>query len=302
MYDIAREHLRTVRDLHRFAVSRFNTAELFYGHGTTEAWDEAAYLILATLKLPIDRLEPVFDAHLLPEEIAQVLDIIQERVVTRKPAAYLTKEAYLGEFKFYVDERVIVPRSFIAEILFNDGLEPYVEHPELIHRALDMCTGSGCLAILMAQAFPDAAIDAVDLSPDALDVAELNITDYSLGDRIDLLDSDLFEAIADETYDLIISNPPYVDAPSVEELPPEYLHEPELALGSGEDGLDLTRRILAEATKHLNPHGVLVVEIGHNREVLEADYPTLPFVWLSTESGDGFVFLLTREMLVEAGL
>ncbi|MGL4997049.1 MAG: 50S ribosomal protein L3 N(5)-glutamine methyltransferase, partial [Deefgea sp.] len=226
MYDIAREHLRTVRDLHRFAVSRFNTAELFYGHGTTEAWDEAAYLILATLKLPIDRLEPVFDAHLLPEEIAQVLDIIQERVVTRKPAAYLTKEAYLGEFKFYVDERVIVPRSFIAEILFNDGLEPYVEHPELVTRALDMCTGSGCLAILMAHAFPDAAIDAVDLSPDALDVAELNITEYSLGDRIDLMDSDLFEAIPDETYDLIISNPPYVDAHSVEELPPEYLHEP----------------------------------------------------------------------------
>jgi ribosomal protein L3 glutamine methyltransferase len=165
-----------------------------------------------------------------------------------------------------------------------------------------MCTGSGCLAILMAQAFPDAAIDAIDLSPDALDVAELNITDYNLGDRIDLMDSDLFDAISDETYDLIISNPPYVDAHSVEELPPEYLHEPVMALGSGEDGLDLTRRILSEATQHLNPHGVLVVEIGHNREVLEADYPTLPFVWLSTESGDGFVFLLTREMLVEAGL
>ena len=301
MYDIAREHLRTVRDLQRFAVSRFNTAELFYGHGTTEAWDEAAYLILATLKLPLDRLEPVFDAHLLPEEIAQVLDIIQERIVTRKPAAYLTKEAYLGEFKFYVDERVIVPRSFIAEILFHEGLEPYVEHPELVHRALDMCTGSGCLAIIMAHAFPDAAIDAIDFSPDALDVAELNIIDYSLGDRIDLMDSDLFTAIADETYDLIISNPPYVDAHSVTELPPEYLHEPEMALGSGVDGLDITHRILAEATKHLNPLGVLVVEIGHNRDELEAQYPTLPFVWLSTESGDGFVFLLTREMLVEAG-
>ncbi|WP_297571733.1 50S ribosomal protein L3 N(5)-glutamine methyltransferase [uncultured Deefgea sp.] len=302
MYDIAREHLRTVRDLHRFAVSRFNTAELFYGHGTTEAWDEAAYLILATLKLPIDRLEPVFDAHLLPEEIAQVLDVIQERVVTRKPAAYLTKEAYLGDFKFYVDERVIVPRSFIAEILFNDGLEPYVEHPELIHRALDMCTGSACLAILMSHAFPDAAIDAIDLSPDALDVAEINILEYGLGDRIDLLDSNLFAAIPDECYDLIISNPPYVDAHSVTELPPEYLHEPEMALGSGEDGLDITREILAQATKHLNPRGVLVVEIGHNRDELEAQFPTLPFVWLSTESGDGFVFLLTREMLVEAGL
>ena len=302
MYDIAREHLTTVRDLHRFAVSRFNTAELFYGHGTCDAWDEAAYLILATLKLPIESLEPVYDAHLLPEEIAQVLDVIQERVVTRKPAAYLTKEAYLGDFKFYVDERVIVPRSFIAEILFNDGLEPYVEHPELVHRALDLCTGSGCLAILMAQAFPDAAIDAIDLSSDALDVAEINVLEYGLGERIDLLDSNLFAAIPDEKYDLIISNPPYVDAHSVEELPPEYLHEPEMALGSGEDGLDITREILASATKHLNPMGVLVVEIGHNRDELEAQYPTLPFVWLTTESGDGFVFLLTREMLVEAGL
>ncbi|WP_348944189.1 50S ribosomal protein L3 N(5)-glutamine methyltransferase [Chitinibacter sp. FCG-7] len=302
MYETAREYLTTVRDLHRFAVSRFNAAELFYGHGTSEAWDEAAYLILSTLKLPIDRLEPVFDARLLPEEVELVLNILQERVVTRKPASYLTKEAYLGDFKFYVDERVIVPRSFIAEILLNEGLEPWLEYPELIHNALDLCTGSGCLAILMAHAFPDAAIDAVDLSPDALDVAEINVLDYNLGDRIDLLDSDLFSAVEEIKYDLIISNPPYVDAHSVEELPPEYLHEPEMALGSGEDGLDITRRILSEATQHLNPHGILVVEIGHNRDVLEEQYPTLPFVWLPTESGDGFVFLLTREMLIEAGL
>lgn len=302
MYETAREYLTTVRDLHRFAVSRFNAAELFYGHGTSEAWDEAAYLILATLKLPIDRLEPVFDARLLPEEVELVLNVLQERVVTRKPASYLTKEAYLGDFKFYVDERVIVPRSFIAEILFNDGLDPWIEHPELIHNALDLCTGSGCLAILMAHAFPDAAIDAVDLSPDALDVAEINVLDYSLGDRIDLLDSDLFEAVQDMKYDLIISNPPYVDAHSVEELPPEYLHEPVMALGSGEDGLDITRQILAQASSHLNPHGVLVVEIGHNRDVLEEQFPSVPFVWLPTESGDGFVFLLTREMLLEAGL
>ncbi|WP_273428583.1 50S ribosomal protein L3 N(5)-glutamine methyltransferase [Chitinibacter tainanensis] len=302
MYDTAREYLTTIRDLHRFAVSRFNAAELFYGHGTSEAWDEAAYLILATLKLPIDRLEPVFDARLLPEEVELVLNVLQERVVTRKPAAYLTKEAYLGDFKFYVDERVIVPRSFIAEILLNGGLEPWIEYPELVHNALDLCTGSGCLAILMAHAFPDAAIDAVDLSADALDVAEINVLDYGLGDRVDLLDSDLFDAVQDMSYDLIISNPPYVDAHSVEELPPEYLHEPEMALGSGEDGLDITRRILAEASARLNPQGVLVVEIGHNREVLEEQFPTLPFIWLPTESGDGFVFLLTREMLVEAGL
>ncbi|AMC33222.1 50S ribosomal protein L3 N(5)-glutamine methyltransferase [Janthinobacterium sp. B9-8] len=302
MFDHASQHLSTLRDLHRFAVSRFNAAELFYGHGTDNAWDEAAYLILATLKLPLDRLEPMYDAKLLPEELTQVLAVLKERVETRKPAAYLTKEAWLGEYKFYVDERTIVPRSFIAEIIREGGLTPWIEYPELIHRAMDLCTGSGCLAIVMADAFPDAAIDALDLSPDALDVAEINVLEYSLGERIDLMDSDLFSAVEGELYDLIISNPPYVDAHSVEELPPEYLHEPEMALGSGEDGLDITRRILEEATRFLNPLGVLVVEIGHNRDELEASFPELPFVWLETESGDGFVFLLTREMLVEAGM
>jgi ribosomal protein L3 glutamine methyltransferase len=302
MFDHASQHLSTLRDLHRFAVSRFNAAELFYGHGTDNAWDEAAYLILATLKLPLDRLEPMYDAKLLPEELTQVLAVLKERVETRKPAAYLTKEAWLGEYKFYVDERTIVPRSFIAEIIREGGLTPWIEYPELIHRAMDLCTGSGCLAIVMADAFPDAAIDALDLSPDALDVAEINVLEYSLGERIDLMDSDLFSAVEGELYDLIISNPPYVDAHSVEELPPEYLHEPEMALGSGEDGLDITRRILEEATRFLNPLGVLVVEIGHNRDELEASFPELPFVWLDTESGDGFVFLLTREMLVEAGM
>jgi ribosomal protein L3 glutamine methyltransferase len=302
MFDHASQHLSTLRDLHRFAVSRFNAAELFYGHGTDNAWDEAAYLILATLKLPLDRLEPMYDAKLLPEELTQVLAVLKERVETRKPAAYLTKEAWLGEYKFFVDERTIVPRSFIAEIIREGGLTPWIEYPELIHRAMDLCTGSGCLAIVMADAFPDAAIDALDLSPDALDVAEINVLEYSLGERIDLMDSDLFSAVEGELYDLIISNPPYVDAHSVEELPPEYLHEPEMALGSGEDGLDITRRILEEATRFLNPLGVLVVEIGHNRDELEASFPELPFVWLDTESGDGFVFLLTREMLVEAGM
>lgn len=301
MFDQARTTLTTIRDLHRFAVSRFRAAELFYGHGTDNAWDEAAYLILATLKLPLDRLEAVYDAKLLPGELEQVLAVLQARVETRKPAAYLTREAFLGEYRFYVDERVIVPRSFIAEILNKGGLDPWIEHPELVHRALDLCTGSGCLAILLAEHFPDAQVDAVDLSPDALDVAELNVVDYHLGERIDLLDGDLFGPLEGEMYDLIISNPPYVDAHSMDELPDEYRHEPEMALGSGEDGLDITRRILAEASAHLNPFGVLVVEIGHNRDELEANFPELPFVWLDTESGDGFVFLLTREMLLEAG-
>ncbi|MBE9610258.1 50S ribosomal protein L3 N(5)-glutamine methyltransferase [Chitinilyticum piscinae] len=301
MFDQARTTLTTIRDLHRFAVSRFQAAELFYGHGTDNAWDEAAYLILATLKLPLDRLEAVYDAKLLPGELDQVLTTLQTRAETRKPAAYLTNEAFLGEYRFYVDERTIVPRSFIAEIMAAGGLDPWIEHPELIHRALDLCTGSGCLAILLADYFPDAQIDAVDLSPDALDVAEINVADYHFGERIDLLDGDLFEPLEGEKYDLIISNPPYVDAHSMDELPDEYRHEPEMALGSGEDGLDITRRIIESATTYLNPLGVLVVEIGHNRDVLEAHYPELPFVWLDTESGDGFVFLLTREMLEEAG-
>lgn len=301
MFDQARTTLSTIRDLHRFAVTRFQVAELFYGHGTDNAWDEAAYLILATLKLPLDRLEAVYDARLLPGELEQVLHVLQTRVETRKPAAYLTNEAFLGDYRFYVDERTIVPRSFIAEILNNGGLDAWIEYPELVHRALDLCTGSGCLAILLAEHFPDAQVDAVDLSPDALDVAEINVIDYHLGERIDLLDGDLFGPLEGEMYDLIISNPPYVDAHSMDELPDEYRHEPEMALGSGEDGLDITRRILAEARTHLNPHGVLVVEIGHNRDELEAHFPDLPFVWLDTESGDGFVFLLTREMLEEAG-
>ncbi|GAA5787328.1 50S ribosomal protein L3 glutamine methyltransferase [Chitiniphilus shinanonensis] len=302
MYDLARTRLTTVRDCLRFAVSRFNAAGLSFGHGTDNAFDEAAYLVLATLQLPLDQLEPYLDAVLLPQELDTVVSAIQRRAEERVPVAYITREAFLGDYRFYVDERVIVPRSFIAELLRDDALLPWIEEPELVHRALDLCTGSGCLAILLADAFPDAEIDAVDLSSDALDVAELNVADYNLGERIDLVDGDLFEPLAGETYDLIISNPPYVDAHSVEELPQEYLHEPELALGSGEDGLDVTRRILAQASQFLNPLGVLVVEIGHNRDALEAAYPQLPFVWLDTSAGDGFVFLLTREMLVEAGL
>ncbi|MBM3116108.1 50S ribosomal protein L3 N(5)-glutamine methyltransferase [Jeongeupia naejangsanensis] len=302
MYEAARQHLSTVRDCLRFAVSRFNEAGLFYGHGTDNAFDEAVYLLLATLKLPLDKLEPFLEARLLPSEVDKLVEVIRKRADEHIPTAYLTKEAWLGEYKFYVDERTIVPRSFIAELLFNEALEPWIEHAELVHRALDLCTGSGCLAILLADAFPDAQVDAVDLSPDALDVAEINVADYHLGDRIDLLDGDLFEPVTGEVYDLIISNPPYVDAPSMDELPEEYRHEPDMALGSGEDGLDITRKLIDNASAFLNPRGVLVVEIGHNRDVLEAAYPQLPFVWLDTASGDGFVFLLTREMLADAGL
>jgi len=291
------ESLITVRDWLRFAVSRFNEARLFFGHGSDNAFDEAAYLILHTLHLPLDRLEPFLDASLTHGESEEVQAVIERRVRERIPAAYLTHEAWLGAHRFYVDERVIVPRSFIAELL-PEQLAPWVENPDEVTRALDLCTGSGCLAILAALAFPNAEVDAVDVSKDALDVAAKNVAEYGLADRVDLIESDLFAALDGRTYDLILSNPPYVNAESVATLPPEYQAEPALALGSGEDGLDATRQILAAAKTHLNPGGLLVVEIGHNRDALEAAYPALPFTWLDTEGGDQFVFMLRREDLV----
>jgi ribosomal protein L3 glutamine methyltransferase len=290
------ESLITVRDWLRFAVSRFNEAGLFFGHGSDNAFDEAAYLILHTLHLPLDRLEPFLDASLTHGESEQVQAVIERRVRDRIPAAYLTHEAWLGEHRFYVDERVIVPRSFIAELL-AEQLAPWLDAPDEVTRALDLCTGSGCLAVLAALAFPNAEVDAVDLSQDALEVAAKNVADYGLMDRIELIESDLFAALAGRSYDVILSNPPYVNAESVSTLPPEYQAEPALALGSGEDGLDATRQILSAARAHLNPGGLLVVEIGHNRDALEAAYPALPFTWLDTASGDQFVFMLRREDL-----
>ena len=290
------ESLITVRDWLRFAVSRFNEAQLSFGHGSDNAFDEAAYLILHTLHLPLDRLEPFLDASLTHGEAEEVQAVIERRVKERLPAAYLTHEAWLGAHRFYVDERVIVPRSHIAELL-HEQLVPWLDDPEAVGSALDLCTGSGCLAILAALAFPNAEVDAVDLSKDALDVAAKNVADYALQERIELVESDLFAALDGRSYDLILSNPPYVNAESVAALPPEYQAEPALALGSGEDGLDATRLILAQAKTHLNPGGLLLVEIGHNRDALEAAYPTLPFTWLETASGDQFVFMLRREDL-----
>ena len=299
MLDEAQNQLFTLRDLMRFAVSRFNEANLFFGHGTDNAWDEAAYLLLHTLHLPLDRLDPFMEARLTATERAAVLDTIRRRIDERVPASYLTREAWLGERRFYVDQRVIVPRSHIAELL-EDQLSPWIEDPWAVRRALDLCTGSGCLAILAAIAFPEAQVDAIDLSPDALQVARRNVTDYGLESRVHLIESDAFTAIDSQRYDLIISNPPYVNAESMAELPDEYRREPELALASGEDGLDFTRIILSKAADHLNPGGVLVVEIGHNRDALEDAFPETPFVWLDTAAGDDFVFLLRREDLPRA--
>lgn len=296
MSALATNELFTVRDYLRYAVSRFNGAGLFFGHGSDNAWDEAVYLTLHTLNLPLDRLEPFLDARLLPHERERLLDIYRRRCEDRLPAAYLTNEAWLGEQRFYVDERVIVPRSFIAELL-EEQLTPWIDDPWAVENALDLCTGSGCLAILTALAFPNAQVTAVDLSTDALAVAERNVADYHMQDRVELIHSDAFTELQGRRFDLIISNPPYVNAESVAALPPEYLHEPEMALGSGDDGLDFTRIILREAKKHLTEDGILIVEIGHNRDALEAAYPTLPFTWLDTAAGDEYVFMLRADEL-----
>jgi ribosomal protein L3 glutamine methyltransferase len=296
MYREAKTQLQTVRDLLRFAVSRFNDAGLFFGHGSGSAYDEAVYLVLHTLHLPLDQLEPFLDARLTTVELDQVLGIVRRRATEKIPAAYLTNEAWLGDFSFYVDERVIVPRSFIAELL-REQLTPWIEEPDNVHSALDLCTGSGCLAVLLAHAFENAAIDAADISHEALQVAQRNVSDYDLEHRISLVHSDLFAALAGRRYDLIISNPPYVSAQSMAALPEEYRHEPRSALASGEDGLEATRAILLQSADYLTDRGILIVEIGHNRQVLEQAFPRTPFTWLETSAGDEFVFLLRRDQL-----
>ena len=222
----------TVRDLLRYAVTRFNAAELFFGHGSSNALDEAAYLILHTLHLPLDKLDPFLDAHLLPEEITRLLDVIARRSVDRQPAAYITKQAWLGAYHFYVDERVLVPRSFIAELI-PERFSPWVQDPDAVCNILELCTGSGCLAIMLADAFPNAQIDAVDISADALDVARRNVATYHLQERITLIESDLYAAVPAKKYDLIITNPPYVNSSSMALLPDEYRREPHIALAGG---------------------------------------------------------------------
>lgn len=295
MFAEAAGSLRTVRDWLRFAVSRFNEARLAFGHGSATAYDEAAYLILHTLHLPLDRLEPFLDAAVTPDEALALGRLLDRRVKERIPAAYLTREAWLGDFRFYVDERVIVPRSFIAELL-EGGLEPWIADPDALGSAVDLCTGSGCLAILLAHAFPNARVDATELSEDAFAVAQRNVADYGLQDRVRLIRGDLFAGLQGP-FDLIVSNPPYVNTQSMLELPPEYRAEPEMALAAGGDGLDMVRRILAESAARLTPGGVLVVEIGHNRQALEQAFPGLAFTWLETSAGDGLVFLLTAGQL-----
>jgi ribosomal protein L3 glutamine methyltransferase len=286
----------TPRDLLRYAVTRFNAAKLFFGHGSAEAFDEAAYLILHTLKLPLDKLEPFLDARLLPDEVLQVLAVIERRATERVPAAYITNEAWLGSYNFYVDERVIVPRSFIAELI-PQQFSPWVEDPEAVENVLELCTGSGCLAIMMADAFSNAVVDAVDISADALAVAERNIRDYKLEGRVNPIASDLYQNVPFKKYDLIVSNPPYVNSASMGKLPQEYLREPQIALDGGSDGMDLVRKIVAGAADYLTPDGILMVEIGNEREFAEAAFGHLGLTWLTTSAGDDMVFLLTADQL-----
>lgn len=286
----------TIRDLLRYAITRFNGAKLFFGHGSSNAFDEAAYLILHTLKLPLDKLEPFLDAHLLPDETAAVLQVIERRINERVPAAYLTNEAWLGDYRFHVDERVIVPRSFIAELI-PEQFSPWVDAPEAVTDILELCTGSGCLPIMLADAFPSAKIDAVDISADALAVARRNVDDYGLQDRITLIESDLYAKLPQKKYNLIVTNPPYVNAVSMGKLPQEYRREPQIALAGGVDGMDLVRKIVDGAAERLTKRGVLIVEIGNEREFAEAAFPDLELTWLSTSAGDDMVFLLTANQL-----
>jgi len=293
--------LRTLLDE---GVRSFEAAGLSYGHGTTNALDEAAWLLLHSLGWPPHDLNAHLDEPLDAARFDAARALLQRRIRTRKPAAYLLNEAWLGPHRFHVDERVIVPRSFIAEWLVTPA-QPGTKSPwdpacaGETKRILDLCTGSGCLAILAALAFPEAKVDAVDLSADALAVARRNVDDYGLGERVELLRSDLFTALEGRTYDLIVSNPPYVKASSMRTLPREYRREPEMALASGRDGLDHTRVILAQAPRFLDPRGLLVVEIGHNRKAFEKAFPRLRPQWPKTSAGAGFVFAVRREMLGE---
>ena len=297
----ASDELITVRDLLRYAVSRFTAADLTYGHGTSGPLDEAAFLILEGLRLPVDDINPWLDARLTLAEREKLVGLFEARMETRKPAPYLVGKAYIQGIPFRVDERVIIPRSFIAELLLGDQLGPsalgLVPEPDAIGSVLDLCTGSGCLAIIAAMCFPDAEVDAIDLSPDALDVARMNLADHGMDDRIRLLQGDLFAPAGDRRYDLIITNPPYVAAGEVEAFAPEHASEPRMAHIGGEDGLDLVRRIIATAGRHLMPDGGLICEIGTGQAFLEADYPDLPFVWLDTAESEGEVFWLSATAL-----
>ena len=289
----------TPRDWLRHAVSRFTEAKLAFGHGCDDAVDEAAYIVLEALHLPIDSFDPFADAKLTPAERERLAGLIDARVTTRKPAAYLLGRAYIQGLPFFVDESTIVPRSFLGELLNGAlaGEGGLIEDPSAIRSALDLCAGGGSLAILAARVFEAAAIDAVELSPAALAIAKRNVREYGLEERVRLVQGDLFAPVADRRYDLILSNPPYVTSAAVAAFPPEYAAEPRMAHEAGADGLDVVRRILDEVGAHMTPQGWLVCEVGHGRANVEAAYPKLNFLWLDTATSAGEVFAISARDL-----
>ena len=292
------DDLLSVRDFIRYGVSRMREAKVVFGHGTTNAYDEAVFMVLEGLHLPIDQLEPYLVGRLSRAGGEKMVGLINARIATRKPASYLLNRAYIQGIPFYVDERVIVPRSYIGEILCGDDGFVGIEDPWEVTSVLDLCTGSGCLAILAAHLFPNATIDAVDLSKDALAVATRNVADLELTERVHLHHSDLFDALGGKKYDLIITNPPYVDPAEMAVLPPEYRAEPAMALDGGGDGLDIVRRILAQAPDYLTDEGGMLCEIGTGRHILDGEYPEIPLLWLETSDSEGEVFWVTRDELL----
>jgi ribosomal protein L3 glutamine methyltransferase len=292
----AQANLRTLRDVLRYAVSRFNEAQLFFGHGQGDAFEEAAFIVMRTLRLPLERLEFFADAYLTHAEINELLQTIDRRVKKRLPAAYLLNEAWLRGYKFYVDERVIIPRSFIGELL-DEGLAPWVTDRNAVADVLDMCTGSGCLAIMAADVFPNAKVDAADISADALQVARRNVADYQFEQRINLVKSDLFGALGTKRYDIIVCNPPYVTDSAMAKLPPEYSHEPQQALAGGSDGMNFVKTLVRQARGHLKRGGLLIVEVGDGRTAAEKIFGDLPLTWLTTSAGDDMVFMARQEGL-----
>lgn len=292
------KNLYTIRDYLRWAVSRFNEKGLFFGHGTDNAWDEAIALIFHTLYLPYDISPTILDARVTEEESQLLTKIITRRIEERIPVPYLTQTAWFGGLSFYVDARVLIPRSPLAELIENK-LQPWVDM-QAVHSILDLCTGSGCIAILLAKTFPECAVDASDISKDALAVAKINVVRHEVSDQVILHQSNLFEALPQKKYDLIISNPPYVNLQEMAELPPEFKHEPAEGLESGVTGLDSVLQILQSAHSYLNPHGTLIVEVGNSEVALQELLPMVPFTWLEFERGGGGVFLLTAEQIKEA--
>jgi ribosomal protein L3 glutamine methyltransferase len=291
------KELLTVRDWVRFYVSEMRRGQVFFGHGSSNAFDEAIYMVQSALSLPIGDVGPFWDARVTIQEANRLTRFITQRVADRKPASYITGEAWLQGHAFKVDERVIIPRSFIAELL-ADQLTPWVNAPEMPFEILDMCTGSGCLAILAAYVFENAQVDAVDLSTEALSVARENIQLHEMKRRVHAIESDLFSNLNGKQYDFILTNPPYVNEASMKKLPPEYLHEPRMALAGGDSGMDLIQDILEQAPKHLKDGGFLVVELGNEKLHFEAAFPHLNPIWLETSAGDEQVFLLNKEDLV----